>query len=368
MLGRSHGFAFKTIGAALGVSDEGARYTAEIATKKLRRKMLADLKRVAWCGPITPSAPLPCVFGRSRGFAVAASLHYERLFRDEFAVYRREGIGLFYRSRVQPTMSRSLIAHNRLYVEPSWTKHKKTGYCICVKCCPLGFGFKRDADHAAKLETFERTASGWSPAGEAPTLIALALGYGSGVEKDKEKDEKRRRGKRWLYTYNGYKDIKPKPKPRKKSIHLVPFRGGMLAEERRGLVIVARDFGLKIPSEGKAIVSPRLRHVGRKGVPLATPVASYFAPEPKRKAPVLPPDLRFLSPVGVQEWRKAALKTYHRKERRKKWTTPTILTFASLCCSTDASLTQSKPQPATSTRSHPPTSATRCGKVSRRTE
>ena len=100
------------------------------------------------------------------------------------------------------------------------------------------------------------------------------------------------------------------------------------------------------------------------------PVVSRFTPDPERKTPALPIDLRFLSSIGVTEWKKAALKTCCRKplERRKPWQAPTVSTFASLLLDRKL-MTQSETRRAGEQyKSHPPTSAKQFAKGSRLTE
>ena len=83
-----------------------------------------------------------------------------------------------------------------------------------------GFGYKRDANHAAKLQTFERTATGWSPVKEGPTLISAALGYRDRVEKEDK----------GVQAWPGWRKPKRSPQPKwkvkaRKKIKAPPGRG-----------------------------------------------------------------------------------------------------------------------------------------------
>jgi RNA polymerase sigma-B factor len=197
--GKRRGLTNKEIGAELDISDEAVRQALGVITKKIRRQRF-DLDRFAWLD------------------------HDAKLFRREIEEYLRKGIGHLYRGRQQPKMSRSLITHNKLYQVPAWTKHKKTGHCICLRCCPAKlWPSEFYAAHSAKIRTYERTAAGWAPKKKNskpdPVLISVALGYAAaGAVKDKK--SKARKGKPWLYTYNGKHGVKPSPRPKPKGLDL----------------------------------------------------------------------------------------------------------------------------------------------------
>jgi RNA polymerase sigma factor (sigma-70 family) len=260
LLAKLWGQTNKQIGGMIGTSAEGARYTVEVIASSLRRQLKADLRRVAWLD------------------------HEARVFRGDLETYRRDGIGIFYLDQRQPVMSRSLIPHNRLYREPSWTRHPK----------PLGL-YKRDENHAAKLETFERTATGWSPVKEGPTLVAVALGYRSGVENEDK----------GLQAWAGRRSPQP-------------------------------EWKVKARKKGFTNSSARYSDGGARWLAPKSPLPTQEPPQAPK------PYSRTL---------------YLKHERTKLWQAPTVSMFASLCCSTSASLTQSETPQRTSLRSLALTSA-----------
>ena len=267
----------KEVGAELGVSGEAVRQALVAITKKLQREKF-DLDKFSWLD------------------------HDARVFRREFDAYCRKGIGLLYRGRQQPRMSRSLIPHNKLYTfesrdkagkpsfshEPAWTKHKKTGHCICMACCPTKLGPSEVyVAHRAKLSTFERTAAGWAPKKTnkpGPTWMSVALGYKTDVENDDDKGPQ---------AWTGWSQWKRAPQPAWK--------------------VKARKT-IKAPKGKATFRRPNIRHVDYKGRPI------------------------------------------NPGERKKPWTKPTCSTLASLCYSSDAYLMPSPPPAAITTAVRPPMS------------
>ena len=291
LLDKRRGMTNAEIGAEIGITAEGVRYALGVAVANLRRVQTgADLygwfdsgeeKLLAWLG------------------------HDAKVFRREFDEYCRKGLGHLYRGRQQPRMSRSLIPHNKLYVEPSWTKHKRTGYCICLKCCPTKLGPSEFyVAHKARLSTFERTAAGWAPKktnSKDPTWISAALGYSDGTEKDDDTGPQ---------AWTGWSKWKRSPQPKWKT-------------KARNLP------GFTLPKEARPVLDWMvLRHVNYKGVPLEEPgrrIKAKRAKVKRRKAPALPPELHFLSPAGVREWKKAAKRAplHHSGE----WSLPYVADF-----------------------------------------
>jgi hypothetical protein len=208
------------------------------------------------------------------------------VFRREFDEYCWKGIGHLYRGHQQPRMSRSLIAHNKLYVEPAWTKHKETGHCICLKCCPTKLGPPEHyLYHGTVLKSFDRAAAGWAPKktnSKDRSWISTAFGYSTSAEKDDDRGPQ---------AWTGWSKWKRSPQPKWKT--------------------KACDLpGFTLPKEARPVLDWMVfRHVNYEGVPLEEPgrrIKAKRAKVKRRKAPTLPPELHFLSPAGVREWKKAA--------------------------------------------------------------
>ena len=178
--------------------------------------------------------------------------------------------------------------------------------CICAKCCPLGFGYKRDEDHADKLANVRAYSYGLvtCPGGSDAYRCRLLV-----IRRGAEKEDK------GLQAWVGWRKWKRSPQPKWK--------------------VKARK-KIKAPPGRAKFRRPTIRHTDYKGVSIVVPVVSRFTPDPERKTPALPINLRFLSSIGVTEWNEGGAQNLCRKplERTKLWREPTVSTFASLCCST----------------------------------
>jgi RNA polymerase sigma factor (sigma-70 family) len=331
LLGKRRGLTNKEIGAELRTSGEAVRQALVATTRKLRHSPNeADL--FAWLD------------------------RDAKVFRREFDEYCRKGIGHLYRGRQQPRMSRSLIAHNKLYVEPAWTKHKETGHCICLKCCltrlaPGDYHVR----HQATLGTFIRVMTGWAPkkrnGKDDPKLIDVAFGYEGGAAVKDERGKKRLKGKPWLHTYNGRSGHKPKQKPKTRPVPILPFYKPV----ERSL-----NFGFEIARVGRPKARGSCRpHIDCKGVPLE-PIVVERNPVPhyefRKFDDPLPPqrdnwwDKDFHTQMSLDEF-------MNQMERKKPWRKPTCSTLDLQCYSNDNYSKPSAEPPAITTAARPPMSA-----------
>jgi RNA polymerase sigma-32 factor len=319
LLGKRRGLTNKEIGAELRTSGEAVRQALVATTRKLRHAANeADL--FAWLD------------------------HDAKAFRREFDEYCRKGIGHLYRGRQQPRMSRSLIAHNKLYVEPAWTKHKETGHCICLKCCPTKLGPSECyTSHKAKFSTFDRAAAGWAPKktnSKDPSWISTALGYSISAEKDDDKGPQ---------AWTGWKAWKRAPQPKWK--------------------VKARKTTKALPRAAK-FRRPNIRHVDYKGIPLEAPVRLTKPKQSKRdlnrasarhQREGWVPEVPFVFvPIDIDRPTNVPFQiflTQRQSERSLPWSKPTVSTLASLCYSSDVSLTPLSPPPVTTTAVRPLTCA-----------
>jgi hypothetical protein len=184
-----------------------------------------------------------------------------------------------------------------------WMTHKKDDpHCICMTCCPTKLGpAEYYLHHGAVLKTFERAAAGWAPKktnSKDPSWISTALGYGTGAAKDDDRGPQ---------AWTGWSKWKRAPQPEWK--------------------MKARSLpGLALPKEMRPVLDWMvLRHVEYKGIPLEKPVRpirSKRAKVKRHKSPALPPELHFLSPSGVREWKKAAKRSP--LPHRGEWSLPYI--------------------------------------------
>jgi RNA polymerase sigma factor (sigma-70 family) len=214
-------------------------------------------------------------------------------FLWDYGQYQLRGIGYLYRpQQLADKMPRGLLPHNRLYQEPDWAKKKQPAMLVPTHGKAREEFLKRvcawNRRHEEKCTSWARVCDGWAPKRkndkEAPTDAAQVYGYA-----DRDPAKAKREAKR------------------KAAFGLVlPRDAGPPKDE---------GFRLLGTSRGNRTYVLGLRHVDYKGRPLEQPYRpTPFVADPPKKAPALPPELTFLSRSGVKAWKKAAKKSYLKRE------------------------------------------------------